>query len=130
MQKLAGTKSSRKRAALLAARAHGLRASLTLSEQRLWAALRNRQLGAAFRRQMPVGEGFIADFLAPALKLVVEVDGSAHEHRRRGDARRDETLHRLGFEVLRIEGQVVMHNLPRSVELVRGAVRGQRESGG
>ena len=124
MHKLNTTKSSRQRAALLAARAHGLRSSLTVSERRLWAALSAGQTGVCFRRQVPVAGKWIADFFAPALRLVIEVDGSAHEDRRRADARRDEKLRRLGYRVLRIEAELVMHDLTRAVELVREAVRG------
>jgi len=113
------------RSALLQARAHGLRSSPTVSEQKLWLALSGGKLGVAFRRQVPVAHGFIVDFLAPALKLVVEVDGSAHEHRGRADARRDEKLRRLGYRVLRIDAPLVMHELARAVELVREAVRGR-----
>jgi very-short-patch-repair endonuclease len=124
MHKLNATRSSHKRAALLAARAHGLRSSLTVSERRLWAELSAGKAGVCFRRQVPVAGRWIADFFAPALRLVIEADRSAHEHRGRADARRDEKLRRLGYRVLRIEARVVMHELPRAVELVREAVRG------
>ena len=62
------------------------------------------------------------DFLAPSLKLVVEVDGSAHEHRRRADARRDEKLRRLGYRVVRVEAEEVMRELAGVVALVRAEV--------
>jgi very-short-patch-repair endonuclease len=76
-----------------------------------------------FRRQVPlVGSAFIADFFAPALRLVVEVDGSAHEHRRRADARRDEKLRRLGYHVLRVDAALVMRDLAGAVAFVRAAV--------
>ena len=52
------------------------RSCLTESEARLWSALKARQLGVSFRRQVPVAELFIADFLAPSIKLIVEVDGA------------------------------------------------------
>jgi very-short-patch-repair endonuclease len=64
----------------------------------------------------------VADFLAPDLRLIVEVDGSAHEHRRRADARRDEKLRRLEYCVLRLEAQLVMRDLPQALALVREAV--------
>jgi very-short-patch-repair endonuclease len=95
-----------------------------LSERKLWAALSaGRMLGVVFRRQVPLaGSAFIADFFAPAFRLVVEVDGSAHEHRRRADARRDEKLRRLGFHVLRVDAALVMRDLQRALALVRAAV--------
>jgi very-short-patch-repair endonuclease len=97
------------------ARAHGLRSAPTPSEIKLWAALSGGKLGVAFRRQVPVGHRFIVDFLAPSLKLVVEVDGSAHEHRGRADARRDEKLRRLGYRVVHVDAQVVMRDSPRAL---------------
>jgi very-short-patch-repair endonuclease len=116
--------ASTSRRNLLAARAHGLRGAPTLSEAKLWAELRGSKLGIAFRRQVPVGHGFIADFLAPSLKLVVEVDGSAHQHRRRADARRDERLGRAGYRVLRFAAEEVVRDVGSVVRVVRQAVDG------
>jgi very-short-patch-repair endonuclease len=93
----------------------------------LWRELSaGKVLGVRFRRQVPVGGRWVADFVAPALRLIVEVDGSAHEHRRRVDARRDEKLRRLGYHVLRLEAEVVMRDLPRAVAVVREAVEALR----
>ena len=75
----------------------------------------------AFRRQVVLGTA-IADFFAPAIRLVVEVDGGQHRSRRSADARRDRDLRRLGCHVLRIEAEVVMRDLPAAVALVREAV--------
>src|SRR6188768_403661 len=47
------------------------RSCLTESEVRLWSALNAGQLGVCFRRQVPVGARFIADFCAPSIKLIV-----------------------------------------------------------
>jgi very-short-patch-repair endonuclease len=51
---------------------------LNPAEAALWAQLKNRQLGVVFRRQVVVLGRYIADFLAPAVKLIVEVDGGYH----------------------------------------------------
>src|SRR5688572_10457562 len=75
------------RSALLEERARVMRAP-TLSEARLWSQLAGRRLGVAFRRQVVIGQ-YIVDFLAPAPRLVVEVDGAYHARRSRVDARRD-----------------------------------------
>jgi very-short-patch-repair endonuclease len=83
-------------------------------------------LGVVFRRQVPVGGRYIADFLAPALRLVVEVDGSAHVHKLRADARRDEKLRRLGYQVLRLDAVVVLREPEAAVAAVRAAVEGLR----
>ena len=111
------------RSALLAARAHALRTFATVSERKLWLGLSGGRAGVAFRRQVPVAGGrFIADFYAPALRLIVEVDGSVHERKGRADARRDEKLRRLGYRVLRLEAALVLGQLERAVEIVRAAV--------
>jgi very-short-patch-repair endonuclease len=121
---------AQRRSALIAARAHGLRLSPTLSERKLWSALSARRLlGVVFRRQVPLGDsGFIGDFVAPALKLVVEVEGSIHQHKRRADARREEKLRRLGYRVLRLDAEMVMRDLPSALVRIREEV--MRISGG
>jgi very-short-patch-repair endonuclease len=76
-----------------------------------------------FRRQVPLGSsGFIGDFVAPGLKLVVEVEGSIHEHTRRADARREERLRRLGYRVVRVEAGEVMRELSAVVARVRAII--------
>jgi very-short-patch-repair endonuclease len=47
-------------------------------------------------RQVPLLGRFIADFLAPARHLVVEVDGGYHQRRIQADAVRDAVLERAG----------------------------------
>jgi len=75
-----------------------------------------------FRRQVPVAGRFIADFLAPSIALIVEVDGGYHSRRRVADARRDERLSQLGFRVLHIEAEVALGDLPAAIALVRAAL--------
>lgn len=94
----------------------------TESEARLWSALRAGKLEVSFRRQVPVGGRYIADFLAPAVRLVVEVDGGYHAERRRADARRDRELRRLGYRVLRLSSALVMTDLDAAVRVVRAAL--------
>lgn len=96
-----------------------MRTSPTLSEARLWSALSGKKLGVAFRRQGVVGDS-IVDFFAPARKLVVEVDGLYHTRRARADALRDARLQALGFRVLHLDADLVMH-LPLALERIRSA---------
>jgi len=84
--------------------------------------LKGRQLGVSFRRQVPVGGQFIADFCAPSIQLIVEVDGAIHARRLGPDARRDLRLRRLGFRVVRVPAALVLSNLPAAVVLVRAAL--------
>ena len=65
---------------LLAGRAAGMRVAPTTTEALLWNELRGSRLGVAFRRQVVIGRR-IADFCAPSVKLVVEVDGGYHAGR-------------------------------------------------
>ena len=104
----------------LFARQH--RSCLTESEARLWSALSARQLGVSFRRQVPVAGLFIADFLAPSIKLVVEVDGAVHTRKRGADARRQRKLERAGFRIVRVSAQLVLSDLAAAVALVRAAI--------
>jgi len=104
----------------LFARQH--RSQLTESEARLWSALNARQLGVSFRRQVPLAGQFIADFFAPAIGLIVEVDGAIHARKHGSDARRDLKLRRAGFRVVRISAELVLRDLPAAVARVRAAL--------
>jgi len=84
-------------------------------------ALSGRRLGVLFRRQYRVGR-HVADFAAPAARLVVEVDGAWHARRRAADERRDRVLARAGWRVLRLDAELVERELPVAVERVREAV--------
>ena len=95
----------------------------TPSEARVWEALRGGRLGVVFRRQFVLGE-HIVDFCAPAVRLVVEVDGGYHADRERLDARRDERLRRLGYCVVRVSREEVGRELPAVVARL-GAVVGE-----
>jgi guanylate kinase len=98
----------------------------TESEARLWEALRGRRLGVQFRRQVPIGRRYIADFVAPAAKLVVEVDGGYHSQRRIADARRDREIGRFGYSVLRLPAALVTHELVAALQLVEKALDRRR----
>ena len=107
--------------ALLVERAHFMRHNLTETESQLWRKLSGKQLGSAFKRQIPI-DRYIVDFLAPAEQLVVEVDGAQHSLRRTADARRDRTLQRLGYRVLRIDAELVRCNLAEAVARIVAAL--------
>lgn len=73
---------------------------MTDAEQKLWRALRRRQVkGWRFRRQAPVGP-YIADFLCFDPRLVIEVDGGQHAYSP-SDEKRTAFLNQKGFHVLR-----------------------------
>ena len=107
---------------LLAERAHFMRHNSTDTEATLWRQLAGKRLDVAFRRQVPV-DRYIVDYLAPAAKLVVEVDGGIHAVRLAADARRDHVLARLGYRVLRLDAELVRRNTAQAVARVAAALR-------
>jgi len=84
--------------------------------------VRSSQLGVAFRRQVPL-LGFIADFYAPSVRLVVEVDGGYHVGRVTADARRDRKLERGGYRVVRVQAELVTRDLPAALRAILQALR-------
>lgn len=105
------------------------RKEMTQGEVVLWdVVLRRRQLfGKRFLRQRPV-DHYIADFMCPELKLVIEVDGLSHdnEYQYRKDQERDKRLSSLGFKTIRIPDSDVLNDL-RNVELMLAHVVEERE---
>jgi very-short-patch-repair endonuclease len=108
--------------------ARTLRANLTDSEQRLWSRLRRKQiLGVQFYRQKPIGQ-YVVDFYAPAVRLVVEVDGGQHlepEHAKR-DRQRTGRLQSQGLKILRFTDHEVLLELDAVVEAIFTAVGAKR----
>ena len=117
-----------RRSQQLAGHAARMRGQATESEARLWSQVRCWQLGVQFRRQVVLG-GYIVDFMAAEVRLVVEVDGGYHARRRGADARRRRVLERAGYRVLRFEAAQVMQQLPVVVAAIRVAVGEQAGSG-
>ena len=103
------------------AAARCLRRNMTPAEQKLWDALKGRQLdGLKFRPQHPVGP-FILDFWCPARKLVVELDGGSHEGREAEDEARTQRLQDYGYRVIRFRNEEVLTDLPSVLERIREA---------
>jgi very-short-patch-repair endonuclease len=91
---------------------------MTDAERRLWSKLRLKQLnGYQFYRQRVIGN-YIVDFCSPALKLVIEVDGSQHysDDVASFDKIRDKYLQDYGFKVLRFNDYEVLTNTNGVVE--------------
>ena len=96
----------------------GLRREMTDAEQRLWYRLRRKQLhDVQFYRQKPLGE-YVVDFYAPAVRLVIEVDGSQHFEAAAmvADERRSVALRRMGLQVLRFDNRQVLLETDAVVE--------------
>ncbi len=92
-------------------RARELRKASTPAEQKLWQALRNRNLGDyKFRRQHPIGP-YIADFFCAEVGLVIEVDGSGHLDQVQYDQDRTGWLEDQGYHVIRFWNDDVLNSL-------------------
>jgi len=83
---------------------------VTDAECTLWRWLRAGQCrGVKFRRQEPIA-GYIADFVAHAPHLAIEVDGGQHAFQTRRDATRTAALEARGYTVLRFWNTDVLTN--------------------
>ena len=95
--------------------ARRLRKNMTEAEKLLWSRLRaHRFAGASFRRQAGLGP-FVVDFLCPAARLVVEIDGSQHAISNTDNAR-DAFLAEHGYRVVRYWNNEVLGNLEAVLE--------------
>jgi len=94
---------------MLITRARGLRKQPSAAERTVWQMVRDRRLGAKFRRQHPV-ETYIADFACAEAKLIVEIDGHSHDAQQAYDAARDAALNAVGWRVLRVRDNDVLND--------------------
>ena len=101
-----------------AARAKALRKAMSPPEIALWMALRDRPSGFKFRRQHPSGP-YVADFYCHAARLIIEVDGAAHDFgdRPARDAVRDRWFANRNLAVMRIPAIEVARDIE---DVVRG----------
>jgi len=105
-------------------RARALRSQPISAEAKLWAKLRNRQLGGhKFVRQAPIGAHF-ADFLCRERKVIVEVDGGTHGTKTElaHDDARTLTMRRLGYRVFRVRNIDVYENMERVLDALLGFI--------
>jgi very-short-patch-repair endonuclease len=96
----------------LAERRRGLRSNLTPAEATLWRLLQRSQLkGRKFRRQHGIGP-YVVDFYCPSERLVIELEGSAHDSDPAAtrDRDRERFLANAGLTVLRLENRNVFEN--------------------
>ncbi len=97
--------------------ARQLRRAVPPAERYAWSLLRNRGvLGLKFRRQH-VLHGFIVDFYCDAERLVVELEGDAHDapDRQTYDAARAAFLEAANYRVVRVRNRDLT---PQHLELV------------
>ncbi len=108
--------------------ARSLRSNMTDAEQKLWHHLRRRQiLDIQFFRQRPIG-GYIADFYAPTVKLVVEIDGCQHMQAEAAacDLIRTNYLEGMGFTVLRFDNLQVLNETVAVLETIHRFIQDRK----
>jgi very-short-patch-repair endonuclease len=108
-----------------------LRKDGTLGEVLLWQHLRQRQMrGYRFNRQKPIGK-YIADFYCNRLNLVIEIDGSSHDHEiaEQRDAQRDTDMREMNLSVLRFSEAEVRFQIDTVLERVEAWIIEQEREG-
>ena len=110
------------------ARVGRLRGSLTEAEKAAWSLLRNRRLGAKFRRQFRIENG-VVDFYRFEHRLAIELDGGVHSQidQMRRDAAKEDHLRTLGIRLVRIPNAMVLEHPDEFVCKVVEAMERVRE---
>jgi very-short-patch-repair endonuclease len=104
-----------------------LRTHMTDAEQRLWYRLRaHRFLDLKFKRQAPIGP-YVVDFICFEQKLIIEVDGGQHADST-ADCRRDDWLHREGYQVMRFWNDDVLKRTDAVLDEVAKVVTSGQET--
>ena len=97
-------------------RARALRRRMTDAEKLIWSRIRDRRLSRVkFKRQHSLC-GYIVDFVALDLKLVVEIDGGQHGERVIEDEARTRVLEESGYNVVRFWNHDVLGNIEGVLE--------------
>jgi very-short-patch-repair endonuclease len=104
-------------------RVRELRANSTEAEKAAWALLRDRRLGAKFRRQFRIQNG-VLDFYCFEHRLAIEIDGGIHSEisQMRQDAAKEDYLRTLGIRLLRVPNAMVLEHPEEFVRHVVEAI--------
>ena len=114
--------------------ARKLRREMSLPEVLLWQRLKGSPQGVDFRKQHPTG-AYKADFYCPASRLVIGVDGEAHNRgdRPARDENRSAFLAEHGCHLLRIDAATILTNADEAANSVvvyaRSPLHHPRKSG-
>jgi very-short-patch-repair endonuclease len=107
--------------------ARKLRKELTPAERKLWALIRNDQLGVNFRRQHAIGN-FIPDFVCIKKKLILELDGSQHLEQVEYDTERTKYFETLGYRVIRFWNNQIMNDINGVVKAIQFALENETQA--
>ncbi|WFU45283.1 endonuclease domain-containing protein [Bradyrhizobium sp. CB82] len=86
----------------------------------LWRALKELPMeGSHFRRQAPIGP-YVVDFLCPAKRLIIELDGGHHneDETAKRDYKRQLWLEKEGYRVIRFWNSEVTADLNSILERI------------
>jgi very-short-patch-repair endonuclease len=99
---------------------------MSLPEVKLWHILRQRPEGFKFRRQHPC-EPYVAVFYCHEARLVIEVDGEAHNRADapQRDEQRDCWFEDKGLTVLRVPAVDILNELEAAVMSIMTIAKGQ-----
>ena len=122
-----GSPPSLRRPEVCAARRQ--RREMSLPEALLWRELKGQAGGLRFRKQHPIPPYF-ADFYCAAAKVVIEIDGIAHDmgERPARDAERDLFLQSKGYRVVRIPASEVLADAGATAQAIVRMARPLRQS--
>jgi very-short-patch-repair endonuclease len=98
-----------------------LRKESTPAEHKLWAVLRNDQLGVNFRRQHAIGN-YIPDYVCIKKKLIIELDGGQHVEQAEYDAERTKFLEAQGYRVIRFWNNEVINDIDGVIRNIQFAL--------
>jgi very-short-patch-repair endonuclease len=100
-----------------------LRASPTEAGKVARNLLRDRRLGAKFRRQFRIESG-VLDFYCFEHRLAIELDGGVHSQidQMRKDATKEDYLRTVGIRLLRIPNAMVLEHPAEFVRKIVGAM--------
>lgn len=97
-------------------KARKMRKEMTKYEKMIWFRINNKQLKVKFRKQVPLLNMYIADFVSFEANLIIEIDGS--QHATSDDIKRDIILKDKGFKVIRFWNNEIYDNLEGCIELI------------
>ena len=112
------------------AAAKRLRANATPHERMLWRVLREFPVaGTHFRRQAPIGP-YVVDFLCPARRLIIELDGGHHtdDEIAKRDRHRQLWLENEGYRVVRFWNSEIAEDLGAVLERIYVELYGSRDA--
>jgi very-short-patch-repair endonuclease len=104
---------------------------MSLPEVLLWQRLKGGPQGISFRKQHPIGS-YRADFYCAAAKLVIEVDGIAHDmgNRPQRDEKRTAVLEQQGYTILRLPAADILRDPDEAAASVIAFARSSPGRGG